>query len=637
MKKWRLLLFLIAYIIYMEIAFRYFLFDQILNFEIITLIIFSLPIAILFFIIITLFNEKINKILTFLLLLTSTLIYTSQLIFFNIYDHVFSLSSTQQANAVTEFFGFVVEQLAIHYTKVLVLLVPLLLFIIVANRFFSFEKMNLEYQKISIALLITFQLLALTLLNNNSLYSNHQLYYQMNAPTLSVNHFGLLTTMRLDAQRLIAPSTSSPTLVEIVQKEPIEPIIEEIPIIYNEMNIDFEYLINSETNTTLKNMHEYFYNQAPTNQNEWTGKFAGKNLIWILAESFDHIAIDPEITPNLYKIANEGLNFTNFYTPVFLSTIDGEYMTKTGLIPKAGVWSLYRSHQNYIPFSLGNQFRQLDYQTKAYHNGQYTYYRRHLSHPNLGYDYYGCGNGLDINCRLWPQSDLEMIDATIPDAIENDNFMIYYLTISGHLRYNRYNFMANKNWDYVKDLPYSTPVKCYMAQHVELDKAIASLINMLEEANLAEDTVIAISSDHWPYGLTIDELNERATFDRNDFFERDRLPFIIWHKNIEGKEVTKLASTVDILPTLSNMFGLEYDSRLLMGQDIFADTEPIVIFSNHSWITEKGKYHKIRNQFIPNDQPVDKEYIERINQIVYNRFQISRLILDNDYYRKILN
>ncbi len=542
-------------------------------------------------------------------------------------------------NAISEFFGFVLEQIKRNIFAFILLLLPLPLFIVLSNKFIDFSKLSFQYKPFPLMLLIIIHLGTVLTFSNQQIYSNHQLYYNLHSPTLMVERFGLITTLRLDATRHFLGFDEQSDFIEIVEKE--EEIIEkpeeiEEEIIYNIIDIDWEELISNETDDTLKNMHQYFQDTAPTNQNDWTGKFKDKNLIWILAESLDHIAIDEDLTPTLYKMANEGLNFTNFYTPIYLSTIDGEYMTLSGLLPKAGVWSLYQSRDNYLPFSLGNQMGDLGYQTPGYHNGEYTYYRRHLSHPNLGFDWDGCRKNLDINCNLWPQSDLEMVEATLPKYINDSPFAIYYLTISGHLQYNRYNHMANRNWEAVADLPYSTPVKCYLSQHIELDKALEYLIATLEENNLAEDTVIAISSDHWPYGLTPEQLNERSDINRDDFFDRDRLPFIIWHEGIAGKQVNKLASTVDILPTLSNLFGLEYDSRLMIGQDIFAETKPIVIYANRSWITEKGRYNKSRDEFYPTNGPVSEEYIERINNIVYNRFQISRLILDQDYYRKIL-
>ncbi len=634
-KRINIIILIFIFILYMEIALGILLFNKVWDLSFFNIALFSLAGSLFIYFLSSLFSKKLNGFILHLIIMTFTFIYLSQLIYFKTYDGIFSFSAASNANAIIEYFGFVVQQIYSNLIAIFLLLLPFLFFVVFKNKLFSFKKITLKPRLLLISLIIIFHFLAVMVLTGKEIYSNYNLYHNVHSPTLATNKLGLFTTMRLDIKRTLFGFEESGQLFDI--EKVIIPEEEEQVIEYNEILFNWEQLINDENNSTIKMMHEYFSNTIPTNKNEHTGLFEGKNLVWFIAESFDYIAIDKEITPTLYKMAKEGFNFTNFYTPVFLSTIDGEYITKTGLLPKSGVWSLYRSSENHLPFTLGHLFRNIDYKTTAYHNGQATYYRRHLSHPNLGYNYYACWRDLNINCNLWPQSDLEMIEATAGDYVsENQPFMTYYLTISGHLRHNRYNAMAIKNWNVVKDLPYSEAVRCYLAQHVELDKALEKLISYLEEMGLAEETVIAISSDHWPYGLTIEQLNEKAENNRDDSFERDRMPFIIWHKGIKGEQVEKLGSSIDILPTLSNLFGLEYDSRLLMGRDLFSDAEPIVIYSNRSWITDKGKYNNVNKQFEPNEnEEVEEGYIERINQTIYNRFHISRLILEQDYYRKL--
>ena len=104
----------------------------------------------------------------------------------------------------------------------------------------------------------------------------------------------------------------------------------------------------------------------------------------------------------------------------------------------------------------------------------------------------------------------------------------------------------------------------------------------------------------------------------------------------EPIKVNKIGSSLDILPTVLNLFGVEYDSRLLIGKDILSDSEPLVIFSDRSFITDKGRYNAITEEFIPNEGvEIEKGYVEKINEIIYKKYQMSRLILENDYYRKI--
>ena len=100
--------------------------------------------------------------------------------------------------------------------------------------------------------------------------------------------------------------------------------------------------------------------------------------------------------------------------------------------------------------------------------------------------------------------------------------------------------------------------------------------------------------------------------------------------------VEKIGSCLDVLPTMLNLFGIEYDSRLLMGRDILSNSDSLVILSNRSFITEKGRYNSITDEFInAENEDVDSEYIRKMKVIVEAKFQISRLILDKNYYNII--
>ncbi len=639
LKKWGYLFYIFISLMYLELVFKYIVFDKFSTIGIVNVMLFTIPITIAIYLITSLFNKIVNQILAYFIMSLLTFIFIGQMIYFKIYDSIFSVLSIENSNAVVEYFGFVVEKIIKNNIAVFYLLIPLLFLIVFRTNIFISQRPKRNTIIILIILMIAIQFGTIQTLSKKGLYSEYNLYYKVNSPMLSVNKLGLITTIRLDIQRLIfgyKDTNNIPTNKDDTSSNNKEQ--EEEKITYNILDIDWDTLIANEKDSAIRMMHEYFKNVEPTNQNDHTGIFKGKNLIWILAEGFDSIAIDKDITPTLYKIATEGYNFTNFYTPIFRSTIDGEYMTKISLLPKEGVNSMYYVDGKSWPFALGNLFKDLEYKTTAYHNGTATYYRRNISHPNLGYEkYIACGQGLNIHCSSWPQSDLELVEATAKDFINQDKpFMTYYLTISGHLRHNKWNAMALKNWDVVKDLNYSDPIKCYMSQHVELDKALAKLISYLEEAGKAKDTVIAISTDHWPYGLSIDLINERANPKVNNEFDRDRLPFIIWHKGITPTKVDKLGSSIDIVPTLANLFGLEYDSRLLMGRDLFSDADPIVVFANRSWITDKGLYNTVTGKFDNyTSSEVSQTYIDEINQTLYNRFNMSKLILDKNYYKTI--
>jgi len=405
---------------------------------------------------------------------------------------------------------------------------------------------------------------------------------------------------------------------------------------FNIMGIDLQGLIENENNDTIRALHEYFLNVKPTKMNQYTGMFEGYNLIMLCAEGFSPYAVREDLTPTLYKLVHEGFYFSNFYTPIWgVSTSDGEYVAATGLLPKSGVWSFSRSSNNYLPFVMGNQLRDIGYKTVAYHNHTYTYYDRHKSHPNMGYDYTGVGNGLELPKLVWPNSDLEMMEATVDDYISQVPFHVYYMTVSGHLEYNfSGNAMAARNRDAVADLPYPDALKAYIACHIELDKALEYLLARLNAAGIAEKTVIVLSSDHYPYGLDgVDGISQFLGHPVDKNFELYENNLIIYAQGMQPVTVDRPASSLDIIPTILNLMGLQYDSRFLMGQDLLSNSESLVIFKDRSFITDRG--YRIRGgDFVPHPGiEVNDHYGDYIRAVIDAKFSASASILDLDYYR----
>ena len=641
-------LFFIFLIIYEEIIFHIFVFNTFtLNF--LYIILFSIPIGSAFYLLSNFFKNKLNRIPTYLFLSLTIFLFIANFIYYKVYISIISLYSLINGNQVLGFFGHILKIATDNWYVLLLMFIPLIFFIIMdVLKKVSYEQINIIPKLvivIVIALIQASTLLSINLIKSDDIYSNKNLYSNIHSPLLTAEKFGLLTMFRLDCQRTIFGFTEKDievVLPPVVTPEENIPVDEEVVVTYNELDINWDALIENESNETIKSMHRYFSVQNATNKNDYTGMFEGKNLIVFVAEAFSPMAIDEVLTPNLYRLYNEGFQFDNFYTPLFpVSTADGEYITDTSLIPKEGVWSLYRIAGNYMPYSYANVFEDLGYSSRSYHNNTYTYYHRDKFLKTMGYDsYLACKNGLEkrINCKIWPQSDYEMVKTTIDDYINDEHFITYYMTVSGHLEYNNYgNTMAIRNWDKVKDLKLSTAAKAYLACNIELDKAIGELITRLEKAGKLDDTVIAISGDHYPYGLTLEQVNELSDYKKDENFELHRMSFLLWNNAMEGAiKVEKYASSLDILPTILNLFGIKYDSRLLIGTDILSNSIPLVIYSNRSFITDKCRYNSITKEIIPNgDTTCTDEEVKAFNSIIYNKFKYSKLILENDYYRKL--
>ncbi len=641
-KKLNLIIYFIFLILYLELIYKHFILHNVLSYHTLLIVLFSISFAVLFTLLSSLGKPKTNRIISIILSIFITLIYISQYVYYKFYNSIYSVFSVIKGTEQVfgGFFSSILIMIKNNILVIIIMLLPLILFIILGKKIFNYNKSKLNNIILSIAFIILFLVKSLIIIfSNNGMYSLHRLYFETHAPMLLINKTGLLSMEVMDVERFIFGFDEKFEISKETSRE-----IDEIE--YNIIDINFDELIENETNEDVIKLHEYFKNAQPTNKNEYTGIFEGKNLIYITAEGFDTIAVDKELTPTLYKLVNNSFIFKNYYQPLYsISTSDGEYMALNGLLPKEGVWSFYRSSFIDMPYGLGNVFKKMGYkEINAYHDHTYKFYDRNLSHPNLGFDYKGCGNGLEklINCNIWPESDLEMINATIDDYIDSDSFVTYYMTVSGHLNYTfKDNSMSYKNKDLVSDLPYSEHVKAYLAANIELDRALNALITELENKGKLDDTVIVLSPDHYPYGLTKSELNEISEKDRNDKFENFHTSLIIYNSGMtENVIVDKYVSSIDLLPTIYNLFGIEYDSRLLIGNDALSDSEGLVILSDRSWINENASYNSMTETYTK-FKDVDEEYLNKINEEVYKRFTVSSMLLYEkddiylDYYRRL--
>lgn len=589
-----------------------------------------------------------------------------QTVYFTIFRTFMTVYSIGGAGKIWTFWRDILDGIKEAWLPLLLLLAPTVLLFVFGRRFTPWERAG---GKVLLAVAVcgaVFQLSGAVAANasTSGALPPRYLYREEFVPDASVEVFGVMTTLRLDLAQLMglygwggpaaeAPTpTPRPTLTPAPTAGPtpgpdatpeITPEPTPTPIVYQPqvMEIDFNALAEGETNNTLKKLHTWFAGREPTMENEYTGMFEGKNLIWFTAEGFSRFAVDEELTPTLYKLANSGFVFENFYNALWwVSTSDGEYVATTSLIPKPGVWSMYVSgkNENSMYFCMGNQLRALGYGTRAYHNHTYSYYHRDVSHPNLGYDYKGLGNGLDVK-PVWPESDLEMMEKTLPEYVGDEPFHTYYMTVSGHMNYNFIgNTQAYKHRKEVGREDHSEEYRAYLACQMELDKALEYTLNYLKETGHDKDTVICLSGDHYPYGMQQETLNEFNGGEPLDMrFDVYKSTLILWCGDMEEPvHVTKPCSSLDILPTLSNLFGLEYDSRLLMGRDILSDSPGLVVLSDRSYITDLGRYDSKADHFTANEgAEIPEGYVVDVLRQVNQMFSNSKLVLEQDYYGKI--
>ena len=655
--RWRRLLvpslFFAGVIYYEELFLKLFCFHAVTPVGALFTLLFTLPIAILLGLLCGGVAPRKGRVLLLAMTLLLSVWMGAQSIYYHLFKTFLTAFSLTKMGMVAGAFGdMAVGEILLNWFPIAMMAVPFGLAVVLRRRLIPEEgpmSRRMGARWALLAAVVQLAAMGIVMCCGGGSMSLRFIYLQAAVPELEVQNFGMLTQNQLELRRVlfgITPEDQSLRKGQALHlyrpaSEPVEVESAEYPSAdYHILDIDFDRLIAEETDEDLLQMHTYFSQQVPTAKNEWTGYFQGKNLIWIVAEGFWTLAMDPERTPVLYEMAHSGFVFDHFYTPLWgVSTSDGEYTTTTGLIPKSGVWSYSQSAGNYMPFGFGNQFSQLGYRTMAFHDYLYTYYDRDKSFPNMGYEYYALGHGLELE-EIWPPSDLEMMEEIVPMFVDEEQFMVYCLTVSGHLNYTyEENAMSRRHWDEVAGLPYSEGPKAYLACQMELELAMESLLIQLEEAGRLDDTVIVLSGDHYPYGLTDEEYSELLGRQVDPNFEIFQNTLILWNAQMEEPvRVEKLCSSLDVMPTLANLFGLEYDSRLMAGRDILSDEPGLVIFSNYSFLTEEGAYNSVLDEFRSWDgSPPDEAYVQSQIAEVQNRVAYSAMILDHDYYRVALN
>lgn len=644
LKKINVILICFIIFMYLELVFRLFTDNSIFNISLLYISLYNLFLAILISFLVSFGNNKINKIIFFICLSIICFLYGLELCVFKMFGFYFDLSLFGATDQVLTFYSDGIKVVLQNIVGLIFIFLPFII-LLIFNKYFAIRKIDWKYSLIKLgASVIVFIIFLLCLnINKNNINSAQELYYRVNNNELNIKMFGVLNSLRIDFKRSIFGYDIEIDILDnghnnLDNNDENE---EEIKYEYNNLDINFDNLIANESNSTIKTMHEYFKNEIGTLQNAYTKYFEGKNLILFMAESFNEIAVREDLTPTLYELVNSGFKFNNFYTPTISSTIGGEFQELTGLVAASGFLSPWKSGENYFPFGLATAFQDLGYNTFAYHNHTYTFQSRNKYLAALGFDnYLGCRNGLEdrINCNQWPESDVEMIKTTFADYKNSEEpFMVYYVTVSGHGDYGfNYSAMARKHKDEVANLNYSEKPLAYLAAQIELDKALELLIENLEENDLLEDTVIALVGDHYPYYLSLDEVNEIASYKKDSVIEINRSNFILWNSEMETVKVDKVGSQIDVLPTIYNLFGVKYDSRLIIGKDILSTEPGLAIFGNSSWVSDKGSYFASTNKFVPKDEEVDEEYIKYMNKVVSNKTTMSKYIMTYDYYRKVL-
>lgn len=427
----------------------------------------------------------------------------------------------------------------------------------------------------------------------------------------------------------------------------------------------------------LKKVTDYYKeNKYTPSNNEYTNIFKGKNIIVIHAESMQKFTMDltfnnKEVTPNLNKLANEGIFFSNFYSQVGVGTSsDAEFTFNTSLMPSTkGTVFVNYFDRDYI--SIPKLLKEQGYYTYSMHANTGEFWNRNTMHKSLGYDkFYNKDSytidetiGLGLSDKSFFRQSVDIMKQIKEE--ENKPFYSLLIMLSNHTPFSDLTLMEDykttidvtiDNQTVTRDYLNNTTMGNYLRSVHYADSAIGEFIDSLDKEGLLENTVLVIYGDH-DARLDFEDFNLLYNYDpitdtiktENDEgyipytkynYELDRkVPFIIWTKDQNyNLNVNTPMGMIDVLPTLGNMIGIHSDYQL--GKDIMnlKGDDNTVTFIDGSFLTSKVYYNSPKGEIYSiNNEPITEEYIKERAKKSSDLIEVSNDIITYDFIKEIKN
>jgi len=653
-KTFAVFLSLFGIIVFFEIVFRAAALGRGLNVDFLRIALFSLAYSAFFTFILRFFKPRAAKALFLLIVIALNALYFSQTVYYLVMNNFYSLTVLRRVGHGFSFF----DRIFMNLEPIQVLyFVPLIAFIgyLIFHKRLKTEWFDIRYDRLFVpfyvlGLAVLLMFVSVQTISSRPIteeqydynYSDNDLYDILYSPRLSIDRFGLMTYVNINIRNIVNPPSEEERMDDLVER--------------------------------------FLSHQSEYEENEYTEDFEDKNFIFILAESLDTFAIDKHLTPNLYEMLDNSIVFDNFYAPPYYSyTADTEFMMHTSYYPSPDAeqnLTMADALDNHFPNTLPRLFKEQGYHTLAHHNYTDYFYPRGDFHLNTtGYDEYH--HAIDLGLlpedfvpgttqdtekteeidefdHPWP-SDKEMFEAAMPNVLEHERFFAYFLTVSGHLPYDDTHPISLKNLETVEEIFETEDVRFkenfealtdnqqqaflyFHAAHYEFDLALGYLLDKLEAEGQLDDTVIMVASDHFAYGLT-QETIRNYDMDKNleeTLLNMHNVPMFMFNPSLERTHIDLTLSSVDVMPTLANMFGLDMDYTTAMGRDVFTPRKNAVLFVNSDFMTDRYFLDFDRKDYLGlRDEDVEKETVYAHYNRLIHRQQMSRYILNTDYFGRM--
>lgn len=464
--------------------------------------------------------------------------------------------------------------------------------------------------------------------------SNKELFRSVSNPSLAINQFGTNVFGILDIKNYLFPTEQEITVFKKASNSSKREKTDKT----RSVSDDLQTIADNDTDTKYISLHNYFLSNEVTDYNEYTGMFEDKNVIVILMESVNNTIINEELFPNFYKLYSEGWHWNNEYSPRnSCATGNNEFSAMTGLysLYNACTSNVYVDNTYYE--AIFNLFNNAGYTTNSMHDFTEWYYKRPTIHTNMGSMTYYNAEALGIETASyygeWP-SDIEFIEKAMDiDLKKKGKWMTWLTTVTTHQPYSSSSTYGDLYKDYYKEMGYSTSMSRYLSKLKVLDDALGVMIDKLEDAGELDDTVIVLLADHYPYGLNKSTVSETIKGDLSDY-EIERTPFVIYNSTMEPKEFDEYSTYINLVPTLANLMGIDFDPRLYMGTDLLSeDYESIVVFADGSWKNENVYYNAATGSVkYYKENSYTEEEIRNITNKVSLKIQMSNIAIKNNYF-----
>ena len=349
-------------------------------------------------------------------------------------------------------------------------------------------------------------------------------------------------------------------------------------------------------------------------ENEMSGIYEGKNLMLIQLESIDTWMLTQAYMPNLYALKQDSLSFANHHTPAYITagTFNTEFMVNTSLIPAQPGLSMSVYTDNTFSNSLASLFADKGYTARSFHGSEAEIYTRGAIHENLGYEKYYAGSDMQMYHYQFDRYLMSGYEA----MTEKDPFFSFIITISGHGAYGPHNMIGQTHQEAADAVAERTEenYRYAVAHAMETDLFIGMLLEQLEADGRLEDTVLIFYADHCNYYL-LDNTLLKELKGVDDLNKADHTDLFIYDGGRTTGTVEKVTSSLDVLPTIANLFGLDADYAAMIGHDAFSEDGGWSFWLDGSWFD-------------------GTQWSREVRQDIEEQKKMSQLILAGDWFRK---